>query len=380
MEKTNFSAAVRAGRWLLENQVVDPLDANNGRFLYCVNLETGYYELSTGWQTGVGILALLKLAERDRENSTEYLESAKLAVKYILSLQYLAPDKPEVFGAFREETPQTQWLHPRDSVTCAWALAKLYEVAEDEEYLVAAERFACWHLRYAWKKGWPVSTVQIKPSGLAFDPFGEIQGNFQCGSANFFMLLTKICKNNEYTDKLAKPLLEYYCDKFLSVSGRPYVLFNPSLPDTYSCDKPAKGVPEGWLQMHRYNDDFAALALLRGSIDIGKEEYLHAATNYLQWLEKQQNPDGSFGKPVIAEVASSCVALLADEYRRITSSERFETMRQKALKHLLTMQQESSDKRISGAFLGLDNKCRSMPDSWVNIRNTSYAILACLKS
>lgn len=381
MQRTYLSYAVRAGRWLLQNQVVDPLDANNGRYLYCVNLETGYSELSTGWQTGVGILALVQLAETDTANAPGYINSARLAAQYILSLQYLAPDKPEIFGAYREETPQTQWLHPRDSVTCAWALARLYEATGEEEYLLSAERFAMWHLKYAWKDGWPVSTVQIQQDGLEFDPFSQIQGNFQCGSALFFMLLSKLCNDDKYANQLAKPLLDYYCDKFLATTGRPYVLLNPTLPDVYSCDNPAPGIPEGWLQMHRYNDDFAARALLQGSLEFGDDKYLKAFLSYAQWLEAEQNADGSFGKPDVVEAASSCVPLLLTEYQKISSSERFENMRIKALEHLLTLSQESADNRIDGAFLGLDNKCRSMPNKWINIRNTCYAIQAlCLNA
>lgn len=380
LKKELVSAAKAAADWLVKNQVIDELDANYGRFLYCCNLETGYSEKSTGWQTGVGIIALLWMNTAEKNES--YLKAAERAARYVLSLQVLESESPHQFGTFREETPQTQWMHPRDGVSVAWGLLCLYSQTSNDIYLRAARRYADWHLANAWHKSWPVATVQLGPNGRTDS---KIQANCQGGTAGFFLQLARVTGDYSYSQQGAKPILDYYIAHFLEPSGKPHVLYCPET-DSWDTEKPhspvggeAEDFGSGWLEMHRYNDDFSAISLLQGYLELGDRQYLKAAGAYADWLASTQNPDGGFGTPT-AEAGSSCVPLFLLDYAAVEKTDKYEDVISRAVSHLLKLQIKSDVCESNGGFLCLDNLCRNDSGKWVNIRNTSYGIAALLKT
>lgn len=373
-----IEAATHAGDWLVRNQVCNILDANNGRFFYCYNLKTSYFEMSTSWQSGMGIISLLWLYKLSGDK--KYLKAAEYASSYILSLQVLDSDDPSKFGAFREETPQTEWMHPRDSISAAWGLLSLYQFTDNTRCLKAAQRFADWHIANVWHQGWPVATVNLGPSGLATD---HMQVSCQGGSALFFMQLARITGNEIYITKGAKPLLDYYVLHFIEPNGRPHVLYDPVVDDwgieEELCNNGRLGFQKSWIEMHRYNDDFAGISLLEGYNIIGEKKYLESAKNYASWLCESLNKDGSFGEYSI-EVASSSVPLFLMELKKQIADPLYDKAINKSLGHLLSLQISNMNPKVDGGFLGLDNKCQLDPNSWVNIRNTAYSIVALLKA
>ena len=116
-----LEAAGLTADWLLNNQLRDEMDANRGRVLEFVDKVSGRSRYTRSWDTGIAILALLAMHSATGE--ARYLEGATLAGEYVKSLQCLDPAQPLLYGAFRELTPQTPWLHPRDTVSAAWGAA-----------------------------------------------------------------------------------------------------------------------------------------------------------------------------------------------------------------------------------------------------------------
>jgi rhamnogalacturonyl hydrolase YesR len=379
-----IKAAENAGKWLLQNQVIDQRDANCGRFLYCCNIKTGEFQRSTNWQTGMGIIALLWLY--NYTNNNKYLEAAERAAGYLLSLQVLDSDRPESFGGFREVTPQTPWMTTRDASSAAWGVLTLYQVTGKDTFLTAAKRFAEWQLKNAWQNGWPVRIVCFdsrfeSKKGMA--PEWVIQNNAQAGAAEFFLDLAFETGIVKYAEMGSRRMLDYYIKHFLEPSGKPHILYDP-IAENWDVDKPGKrlngaAIPEGWFNMHRLNDDFAASALLKGYQKLHNNEYLTAVESYAGWVAKQQVDNGGFGNPEV-EVAASCAPLFLMDLRMVTGDDKYDKVIDRSLERLLELQVSSDNKMTDGGFLCLDKNCESDPGNWVNIRNSSYSIMALLKA
>jgi len=363
-------AAVRAGEWYLRNQVQDPLDANRGRYLYCREIPTKTFERSTGWQTGFGVFVMISLHRLTGEQ--RYLDSAALAMEYIKSLQILDARNPSRFGALREETPQTNWMHPRDAVSAAWALLGYGQYVKDADCLERARLYADWMLQYAFVGDWPLATIWLGAGGLETN---DLRASCQSGGILFFHDMYDATQDFRYRDA-AWRMSEYYARHFLSEQGELETLIDPVGNRKASFDD----WPKSWREMHQVNDDFGGIAMVR-SIEVFQQplhrERLRA---FAQWLVAWQKPSGGFMEPEM-EVGSATVPIFLHAYRRIaTPAERtqYDEVCRKALAHLLSQQQTSDDPQVDGAFLCLDNKCRFGQGRWVNIRCTSYAVIALL--
>jgi uncharacterized protein YyaL (SSP411 family) len=379
-----IKAAENAGNWLLRNQVIDQRDANCGRFLYCCNIKTGYFQRSTNWQTGMGVLALLWLY--NFTGNKEYLEAAELAADYLLSLQVVDADTPEILGGFREVTPQTPSMTTRDSTSAAWGLLGLLQITGRDDLLKAVKRFADWQLKYAWQNGWPARIICLHTRAgtkKRITPEWVIQNNAQAGAAEFFMDLAMETGTANYAEQGARRILDYYIKHFLEPSGKPHILYDP-IAKNWDVDKPGKRlngseIPEGWFNMHRLNDDFAASALIKGYQLLHNKKYLTSAQAYAKWVSEQQLENGGFGTPEV-EVATSCAPLFLMDLRTVTGDDKYDKTIESSLERLLELQISSDNKMVDGGFLCLDNRCESDPGNWVNIRNTSYSIMALLKA
>ncbi len=367
-------AAVRAGEWYLRNQVSDPLDANRGRYLYCREIPTKKFEYSTSWQTGFGALVMLSLHRLTGE--TRYLDSAARALEYIKSLQILDARNPARFGAFREETPQTNWIHPRDAVSAAWALLGYGRYVQDADCLERARLYADWMLQHAFAGDWPLATVRLGGDGLETS---DLRASCQSGGILFFHDMYDATQDFRYRDA-AWRMSEYYARHFLSEQGELKTLIDPVGNRKESDLDNFERWPRSWREMHQVNDDFGGLAMVR-SIEVFQQplhrERLRA---FARWLVAWQKPGGGFMEPEM-EVGSATVPIFLHAYRHIASpAERtqYDEVCRKALTHLLSKQQTSADPQVDGAFLCLNNLCRSGEGRWVNIRCTSYAVIALL--
>lgn len=374
MKYTRYQeAAIKAGEWLVNTQKTREDDANRGRFYYAVNLEDGYIELSTGWQTGFAVMALLSVHKLTGDQ--KYLDAAKLGIEYIKTLQILDPRKKSYFGAIREESPQTQWLHPRDALSAGWALLIYGQYTTDQDCLERADIFGDWMLNYSFRGDWPLCTVNLGPEGREAD---DLEGSFQSGGILFFIDLYKQTQDMRYYD-IALRMSDYYVKNFIDEEGVVQVLIDPigNNPGIHDTDK----WPIAWQKMHQVNDDFGGISLA-ASYDLFKKDiYLQRMNAYYGWSQGVTNGDGSFLDPVM-EVASATIPIFLNSYKPLAKEDqnsRIDDLSESTLEFLLSLQKDSENKNIDGAFLGMDNKCRDGLGKWVNIRCTSYAIIALLQ-
>lgn len=167
---------------------------------------------------------------------------------------------------------------------------------------------------------------------------------------------------------------DYYVNNFFNEQGELIVMLN-STPEIDAL------FPQVWHDMHKVNDDFGAIALVRSYEVFQCDAYRNCLDTFMQWTVNQEKPDGGFLTPDM-EVASATVPIALERYLTLDSSSEKRSYRQvinRCLDHLLTLQQISDDIQVDGAFLGLDHRCRAGKGEWVNIRCTAYAILALLK-
>ena len=360
-------AAIRAGDWFLNTQVKDEVDANRGRYLYCRHFDSNTFQRSSGWQTAFGIMAVLSLHKLTGEK--KYLDSAALAVEWLKSLQILDQRDPTLYGAFREETQLFNWSHPRDAVSSAWGLLCYAQYVGDEDCMERAKIFADWMIKYAFKGDWPKCTVNLGPGGL---PNNDLLGSFQSGGILFFHDLYDASQEERYK-QTAKRMSDFYADNFFNEQGE-LTVFLESTPEIDA------QWPQAWRDMHRVNDDFGSIALVRSYEVFQCEKYRKRLDAFMHWTFSIEKPGGGFLNPEM-EVGSATVPIALDRYLSLVSPKDkplCELVMMRCLDHLLTFQQTSDDKQIDGAFLGLDIQCKSGHGRWVNIRCTAYAILALL--
>jgi hypothetical protein len=203
---------------------------------------------------------------------------------------------------------------------------------------------------------------------------GDLQGSFQSGGILFLIDLYRETQNIKYYD-LALRMSDFYVDHFINETGEITVLLDKLGTHDLSI------WPLDWQLMHQVNDDFGGIALA-GSYEIFKKDiYQQRMTAYVKWLKSMVNGDGSYLNPVM-EVASATVPIFLNSYKIIapeSDQQDLATMITSSLDYLLSLQQQSDDKNIDGAFLGMTNKCKNGCGKWVNIRCSAYAIIALLQ-
>lgn len=366
-------SALKAADWFVNTQNNDNESADSGRYIYALNLKTAQKHLSTGWQTAFAVFALM--SANKASGAQKYLDSAAKAISYIKSLQILDSRLPRYYGAIREETPQTNWLHPRDALSAAWALLGYAQFTGDSDSLERAVLFADWMMKYAFTGDWPLCTIHVGKGGLASD---DLSGSFQSGGILFFMEMFKATQDLRYYD-VALRMADYYVANFISDDGVIKCLIDKvgNNPDVNNLEK----WPLDWQRMHQVNDDFGGISLVAAFKVYKKEIYRSRCSAYFKWLESVANPDGSFLNPVV-EVGSATVSIFLNAFNTIASPDeqkRIAALNAKCLNYLLSVQQVSDNKDINGAFLGMNNRCRYGLGEWINIRCTSYSVIALLQ-
>jgi hypothetical protein len=364
---TYQQAAIKAGEWFLNTQIENEFDANRGRYLYCRHLKSDELQRSSGWQTGFALMAVLSLHRLTGEQ--KYLDSAALAVDWIKSLQMMDARNPALYGVFREEIPQTNWLHPRDALSAAWGLLCYSLYINDSDCLDRAKIFADWMIEYGFNGDWPLCTVNIGPGGL---PTDKLKGSFQSGGILFFLDIYEATGEKRYQEA-ARRMSNYYVKHFFNDQGELAVLIDttPEIEAKW---------PEDWRNMHRVNDDFGGIALVKDYELFGQREHSDCLHVFVENLLAMENPDGGFLDPEM-EVGCASIPILLHRYLSVAPDAKKPVIKaatMRCLDRLLTFQQTSEDKQIDGAFLGMDKECRAGNGDWVNIRCTAYAIIALL--
>lgn len=364
-----FDGAVRVADWMVNNQVTNGYDANHGRFPFTVNSrEMKIESYSSNWMTGVSVMGMLMMYHRTGD--VKYLEAAKRGGEYIKTLQILDTREPKFFGALREDSPQSNWCHPRDGLTGVWGLLWLYEETKEPEYLERIKMFNSWFVGQAMSKGWPAWSFYFYDRQPDF-----LQGSFHGGDGAYFFDYYRIVGDPSYIDNGMRFIVDYAMEKFIGPDGKVRVIFDGQ-QGKYIED----GVTfDGMQKMHRHNDDFMSISILDAYFLFGEDRYLERVEAYVKWLISEQREDGGFGKPDVPPAAATGPILLADLYR-ITMNPEYQKAAIKAAKFLLSLQENSPDnKLIHGGFYGYGNSWNSGQREIINLRTSTYALIALLK-
>lgn len=367
-----YRAARAAAAWLVRTQASDDGDANCGRFVSACDLRTGRTYATPGWQGGFGAMMLARFWQLERDPN--HLAAALRAAEYLKSLQMLHDPRPRRRGAFREETPQSRWCHPRDALSCAWGFLALHDVTGGAEWLERAEAFARWHLGVAFRGRWPAATINFEAGGRT-DDFQELQ--CQSGSGAFYAALFRATGDRAYLTRGLRRIADFYAGRFFRPDGGIRIFLDPRRMRCLAREWEGGDV-HTWAQMHMFNDDFGGLCLLEAHNAFGRDVYLERVCRYADWIVAQQRRHGGFGVPHEIEVASATVPLLLMDLVRFRDKPAWRECIRRSLARLLDHQILEGPHR--GAFHGLTYQCHPGRGRWMNFRCTIYAIAALLKA
>ncbi len=364
-----YESAIKVADWLINNQEKNGYNANHGRFAAGISIkENKIVFWAPNWMNGASIMGLLMTYHRTSEK--KYLEAAIRGGEYLKSLQILDARNKEFYGAFREDTPQSSWCHPRDGLTASWALLWLYDETKENEYLERVKLFNSWFLEYAMRKGWPAWSYYFydkKPDYL--------QGSFHGGDGAYFYDYYFVTRDRTYIESGFRFIVDYAIEKFLGPDGKVRVIFDSDtgkyIEDGTTFD--------GMQKMHRHNDDFMSISILDAYIYYKDRKYLDRAEAYAKWLISEQREDGGFGKPDVPPAAATGPNFLIDLYR-VTGKKEYLNAAVKAGKYLITRQVNNQEnKLLHGGFYGYDGNWNSEHNDFINIRTSAYALIALLK-
>lgn len=364
--------AVKLADWFVKNQVMDPLSANCGRFqdLVRVKGQPKPEFLTKNWTTGMSIISLVMMYRRTRDK--RYLESARMAGDYLKSLQFLDERNPKAFGLFREATPQTDYGNPRDALSSAWGLLHLYRVTRDADALWRVKVFAEWFRKHGVRKGYPAWCAYTDKGR---EPFWRL-GSFHGGSPLFFFDLYKETGERKW---LALGLS--ICDAWMRIFPKPDGSIRIEVDRATGKDLTGKGptlVHNNWQTMHKTNDDFTTLALLRAYKLSGRVKYLAAARRFLDWALTRQRPDGAFGK-VPVKSAAPVLILELRSFNRISREPRYKSAMERSIPFFLTLQElKSKEGRFHGGFYCTSDNHVEKGLVDLGVRTSCYALAALL--
>jgi uncharacterized protein YyaL (SSP411 family) len=364
-----LEAAALAADWLLNNQLRDEMDANRGRVLEFVDKATGKSRYTRSWDSGIAILALLAMHSATGE--ARYLEAATLAGEYVKSLQCLDAAQPLLYGAFRELTPQTPWLHPRDTASAGWGLLGLYRATRDADCLRRAELCADWFLQQAMTTGYPPFTIGLREKDRL-----DLRGAFQCGGMAFICDLARVTGKRSLLERIVKPVCDIYLTQFMRADGSIRTIVDPNTGDD-SGARVASTWPAYFRHMFAHNDDFAAIALLKAVRELREARYLQAAEKFLRRLARLQNDDGSLGSPPVVSACGTGILEWSALDETSGDGEFSEAIRRAADYMLTRQERESADVRLRGGVYGLDVPGEAIEArATIHCRSTLYALLA----
>lgn len=371
-------AAQRALEFLVRHQETHEGSAEHGRFAFVYDcLDNKIITRTTNWTTGVAVEGLL--TGYGFFGDERYLDAARRGVRYLYSLQEFFPLRPKTIGAFREETPQFTWLHPRDALTAAWALLDWAEVTKEEEALYRAKAYADWLINYGMDGGYPRWTVDLEK----LDAAPRWYGSFHSGSAFFFARMYSVTRDERYLATM-RQILDLYNRLMLTEEGRVHVIADIARQVPLSDDEACYGedgrfVPVGWIRMHEYNDDFGALANVEAFRLTGERGYLQAAERFLGHMVAIQRADGGFGPAEYSVPAAGGSVLLELLAARACGSELpSDAVIDRAVDYVLDLQIVRPGDPADGAIRGYDDHYQ-LGERICNARSGGYAILSLLR-
>lgn len=330
--------------WMLANQVATKTSADRGRFARSVDSEHNTVQLASSWLQGVGIVALLALHEKT--GRPELMESIEAAAKYIRTLQRMDGRDPLSFGYLVETTPQDRHGHPRDALTAAWAMLMIHRANDDEELFDRALLFANWFIRYGMDNEYPYWTVYMDTQ----DPPLRQRGSFHGGSPAFFNDLFEMTGDERWL-KTARKIADFHIAHLLNKDGSLKIIVEA---DT-NRDLTGQGVDDtAWEHMHKFNDDFTALAMLRLGELTEAQKYTEAGLRFARHLLRSQQDNGGFGDPPVPSASpTGAITLVRAAQVDTAGADEYLAAAERAVGHILSLQEIDSDSpKLRGGFYG----------------------------
>ena len=371
--KKALASALRGLDYFVRNQINATESADAGRFPYVYDCEKNQIvTMTTNWTTGVTASALLsgyKLTGKE-----EYLEAAGKACSYIKSLQDFNPRTPRVNGVFHESTPQTPMAHPRDALTAAWALLDYSLQVKDNDGIERAKAYADWFVEVALEKGYPYWTIRFDDE--EWEP--SWCGSFHSGSAFFMYRMFEETGDEKFVTAM-RQILDFYNEHHMDDEGNITVIIDRDSLESLDGKADSRFTNPGWEMMHRYNDDFGALANLAAWKCTGEGKYRESAEKFLRLMSKTQREDGSFGPEAwgVPSGAGAVVMEMVAAKRLGISNAEYDKAIENAVEYLLNLQNNVPDNPADGAFFGMTDEYE-VSTVCANARTAAYAIMALL--
>ena len=370
----SLAAALNGLDFFVRNQITTEGSADEGRFPYVYDCsQNKIITMTTNWTTGVTVSALL--SGYKYTGNEKYLTAAGKACKYIKSLQNFDPALPRVNGVFREVTPQSDNAHPRDALTAAWALLDYSLLVKDKDGINRAEIYGEWFTKVALEKGYPYWTVRFDDQ--EWEP--SWCGSFHSGSAFFMYRLYQETGKKKFLKAMCQ-ILDFYNKHHMDNKGNITVIIDRESLESLDGKGDKRFTNPGWEIMHRYNDDFGALANMAAWKVTGEQIYRDNSEKFLRLMCKTQRSDGSFG-PAECGVPSAggavLLEMLAAKQIGIISSE-YDEVIEKAVAYLLNLQNNAPESSADGAFFGMDEEY-VISTTLANTRTTVYAIMGLMR-
>jgi len=358
--------------WFVAIQVKRRHSGDHGRFEngIVVRGKQEKINFTTNWTTGMTAIALLMVWKRTGD--ARYLEAAKRAGDYLKALQILDARDPKVFGAIREDTPQTPQWHPRDALSAAWGLLHLGLFAGDKDALWRAKTFAHWFQKHAMRRGYPAWTCYSDGRPTYWQ-----QGSFHGGSPLFFFDLYAATRDRKWL-KTGLTICDAWMKIFPKPDGSIRVEVDPETgKDMTGIGPDANHI--GWQDMHKTNDDFTAQALLRAYRLTRDKKYLLAAQRFLDWALTIQRRDGAFGDPPVNSAAATLILELLDLHK-ITRRKTYRDACLRSVPHFLSLQEtKARQPRFHGGFYCVHGDYVHGSRVELQARTSCYALAALLR-
>jgi len=369
LKKQSEKSLTLAADWAARNQIRDAWpawDANKGRFPYHILIDPAKRAQqpqvwSTCWKTARAAQGLYSAYLVT--GNPAHLAAANLAMEYVATLQVFDPEYAEFRGAFREDSPQGLHIASRDGMEAMQGFIAGYQVTKNPRFLRRAAEGADFLLRTMKNGQWPF--------GIAWPAEGKYRSQdhfcFYAGALVFAQLYA-ITGKKAYLTHGAIPMADTLLQKHVRSDG--------ALGIAATRENSHHIVNSGELAGVYINDDGAGVALLSAHVVSGRREYLDAAVAAADFWTRVK-----VDLPALAAYPS--VALfLADVYRRTQDRKYLPKIEQYA-RRTLALQCRSRDPLLRGCFIGEDMAThydkRSRPTEYVDLRITSYALIALAK-
>jgi hypothetical protein len=263
--------------------------------------------------------------------------------------------------------------HPRDALSAAWAFLHMHMETGDEFDLWRCNIFADWFTKYAFKNRYPAWTAYTQKGKT---PCWQL-GSFHGGSALFFFDLHKVTGSKRWL-KTGFDICDRWIELFLREDGSIRIEIDPRTGRDMTGMGPSAG-HIGWQDMHKLNDDFTTLALMRAYKLTGRKDYLEAATRYLDWALSVQRTDGAFGKVPVNSAAATLIIELLD-LAEITGEKKYYDACMRSIPRFLSLQELRLKNRMyRGGFYCVDEAYTHNQKATLGARTSAYALAALLR-